>query len=135
MLSLTNNKKETGPYAREEAGGVARFLPVGPGWGNNNGRRIGRSRPRAVHDHRNWPGYTPPSRSLYEYVGTGNAEPTLVGVANQEALHGSPHVNEGALLISECATELGGENEKYNALSGSGETVFFTAVQCAAEPL
>lgn len=135
MLKLTNNEKEAGPYVREEAGGVARFVPVGLPGGGIIMEGVSDDLAHVLFTTTtNWPGYTPPSRSLYEYVGTGNTEPTLVGVANQEALHGSPHVNEGALPISECATELGGENEKYNALSGSGETVFFTAVQCAGGP-
>jgi hypothetical protein len=55
--------------------------------------------------------------SLYEYVGTGNTRPTLVGVNN-----------EGD-LISECGTEFGyNSQESYNAVSASGETVFFTPI-------
>ena len=80
-----------------------------------------------------WPGDTtaaPVSKaypSLYEYSGTGNSEPFLVGVSNVGTLHGSPHVNEGAELISQCGTELGSEASTYNAVSESGATVFFTA--------
>jgi hypothetical protein len=66
-------------------------------------------------------------RSLYEYTGTGNSEPALVGVRNEGRLHGSPHLNEGAEMISECGTVLGGEGSAYNAVSASGATVFFTA--------
>jgi len=80
--------------------------------------------------NRPWPGDTtiPGAPSLYEYVGTGNTEPVLVGVSNQEQLHGKPHINEGAALISQCGTTLGGvHNDVYNAVSGSGGTVFFTA--------
>ncbi len=61
--------------------------------------------------------------SLYEYVGTGNTHPVLVGV------------NGAGRLISDCGTVLGahegedgeGVNDVYNAVSGDGETVFFTA--------
>ena len=82
-----------------------------------------------------WPGDTASQgQSLYEYEGTGNSEPTLVGVSNQEALHGVSHVNEGAILISDCGTELGGKNSKYNAVSSDGGMVFFTAKECAGNP-
>ena len=43
-----------------------------------------------------WPGDETESKagagrnSLYEYVGTGNSEPVLVGVSNEGPLHGSP---------------------------------------------
>jgi hypothetical protein len=86
--------------------------------------------------NRPWPGDTtipsPGRYSLDEYVGTGNTEPVLVGVSNQERLRGKPHLNEGAALISQCGTTLGGvqeavHNDVYNAVSGSGGTVFFTA--------
>jgi hypothetical protein len=91
-----------------------------------------RSRESAGEATMFWPGDTTYNglnaiKSLYEYTGTGNTEPVLVGVENNEALHGSPHVNEGAVLISQCGTELGGPEEKYNAVSENGETVFFTA--------
>jgi len=68
--------------------------------------------------------------SLYEYAGTGNTEPELVGVENRGPLAGSPHRNEGAKLISKCGTQLGssGGREEYNAVSASGATVFFTAM-------
>lgn len=80
-----------------------------------------------------WPGDATVSRfpiavtSLYEYSGTGNSEPVLVGVRNEGPLEGSPHVNEGAELISQCGTALGSSASTYNAVSASGETVFFTA--------
>lgn len=77
--------------------------------------------------NRPWPGDTtiPGAPSLYEYVGTGNTEPVLVGVNNQEQLRGKPHINEGATLISHCGTTLGGgqqggHNDMYNAVSRSG---------------
>ncbi|HWJ20250.1 MAG TPA: hypothetical protein VNR65_16155, partial [Geobacterales bacterium] len=68
--------------------------------------------------------------SLYEYVGTGNAEPMLVGVNNE------------GHLISDCGTSLGLElpgihnADTYNAISADGETAFFTALnagECGAE--
>ena len=66
--------------------------------------------------------------SLYEYAGTGNAAPTLVGISD-----GATVVNGATLAsgtqISRCGTELGGgpHGSDYNAVSTSGETVFFTA--------
>ncbi len=82
-----------------------------------------------------WPGdetvkssYDRPS--LYEYVaGSGASEPALVGVRNEGALDGSPHLNEGAELISQCETGLGGVNgsAKHNAISTDGSIVFFGA--------
>jgi hypothetical protein len=57
--------------------------------------------------------------SLYEYSGTGNAHPLLVGVTG---------VKESTKLVGECGVVLGsGEvGSEVNALSGDGETVFFT---------
>lgn len=78
-----------------------------------------------------WPGDTtvPESgqntrpQSLYEYTGSGNAQPTLVGVDN------TGH------LISQCGTALGGlpgsgpipEGNSHNAVAAGGTRVFFTA--------
>ena len=58
--------------------------------------------------------------SIYEYSGTGNAHPILVGVEGEEK--GNNH------LVGECGIELGssGAGSEYNALSANGETVFFT---------
>lgn len=87
-----------------------------------------------------WPGDTtePGGRSLYEYVYNGayNAEPTLVGVNNSGPLHGSPAINDGAELISSCGTELGSGQggSAYNAVSESGDAVFFTALTCSGGP-
>ena len=80
-----------------------------------------------------WAGDTtePEALSLYQYTGTGNSEPSLVGVKNNGLLSGSP-VNAGAELISDCGTILGSGTEAtgsmYNAVSEDGETVFFTAL-------
>jgi hypothetical protein len=58
--------------------------------------------------------------SLYEYSGTGNAEPTLVGVAGGRG---------SRALVSQCGTQLGSfpGGERYNAVSADGSKVFFTA--------
>jgi hypothetical protein len=73
--------------------------------------------------------------SLYEYTGKNNPEPSLVGVSNEEALHGSP-INHEAKQISVCGTSLGsaGERDTYNAVSRDGATVFFTSVACGGKP-
>jgi hypothetical protein len=94
-----------------------------------------------------WPGdpTVGGSGSLYEYVGTHNAAPSLVGVSGGAG---------SSSLISQCQTELGtGEEaaagqksvfaedltgslgryaaQQLHTLSASGETVFFTAVSDA----
>ena len=78
-----------------------------------------------------WPGdeTAPLSQpSLYEYAGTNNEEPRLVGVSNVGPVASIP----ASHLISECGTYLGGlVNHKlsaYNAVSEDGNTVFFTAL-------
>ncbi|HEX5853586.1 MAG TPA: hypothetical protein VFY36_10890 [Solirubrobacteraceae bacterium] len=74
-----------------------------------------------------WPGDTTRlgggEKSLYEYGGTGNTHPKLVGV------------NSKGQLISDCGVALGSVTsgptynaDTYNAVSTSGETVFFTAL-------
>ncbi len=60
-------------------------------------------------------------RPLYEYTGTGNTAPSLVGV------RGGAGSTE---LVSQCGTELGGNDHEEglrNAVSEGGGTVFFTA--------
>jgi hypothetical protein len=63
-------------------------------------------------------------RSLYEYNGTSGTEPVLVGVRNLGAppwrTPGGTYLNEGAELISDCGTG-------YDAISTSGNYVYFTA--------
>jgi hypothetical protein len=56
-----------------------------------------------------------PIPSLYEYLGSGNTTPLLVGVDNE------------GRLISRCGVVLGGSNSSHNAVSTDGNTVFFTA--------
>lgn len=80
-----------------------------------------------------WPGdTTAANRSLYEYSHADQKEPVLVAVQNSSALDGTPHINDGAKLIGQCGTQLGGttasgtEGDAYNAVSEHGGTVFFT---------
>lgn len=85
-----------------------------------------------------WPGDTTTGGrrpSLYEYTGSGNPEPTLVGVSDEHRL---AHVAESH-LISNCGTLLGGGHQPqggdvYNAISASGALVFFTAEECGGSP-
>ncbi len=67
------------------------------------------------------------ARSLYEYSGTENATPTLVGVSGGKG---------STSLIGLCGTTLGSANSSsaYNAISADGETVFFTVLQCGGGP-
>jgi hypothetical protein len=59
--------------------------------------------------------------SSYEYVGTNDAEPVLVGVRGGQGSHE---------LISGCGTSIGSLSafggDTYNALSAGGRTVYFT---------
>ncbi len=82
-------------------------------------------------EHQLWPGdTTDEAASLYEYVGTGNREPVLVGVRNEGPLEGATYRNEHAELLSTCGTILGsaGEASAYNAVSADGSVVYFTAL-------
>jgi hypothetical protein len=69
-----------------------------------------------------WPGdeTVEGAQSLYEYR-PGVSEPVLVGVSNSGLLDGSPNVNDGAQLVSQCGTAFG-------AASASGEVAYFTAL-------
>jgi hypothetical protein len=89
-----------------------------------------------------WPGdATVREHSLYEYSGTGNSEPELVGVENGSSVaeaartEGKQHINEAAEQIGQCGVRLGGVKaedqaalDSYNAISESGDTIFFTAL-------
>jgi Tol biopolymer transport system component len=57
--------------------------------------------------------------SAYEYVGTGNTQPFLVGVSGGQG---------SSALISGCGTSLGsfGSQDLYNAMSSDGSVVYFT---------
>jgi hypothetical protein len=73
--------------------------------------------------------------SIYEYAGTGEREPFLVGVKNAGPppwKAGATHLNEGAELISDCTTYVGSTfaaeaGAGWNPLSADGRTVYFTA--------
>jgi hypothetical protein len=59
--------------------------------------------------------------SLYEYVGTNNSQPMLVGVSGGVG---------STALIGQCGTKLGAtvfRGSKYNAVSEGGQAVFFTS--------
>lgn len=60
--------------------------------------------------------------SLYEYSGSGNQQPILVGVSGAK---GSTN------LIATCGTRLGGEGSDYNSISTDGETIFLTVEPCS----
>ena len=62
--------------------------------------------------------------SLYEFVDAGDRPPLLVGVG------------DNGKLISDCSTLVGGgpAGGSQNAMSADGETVFFTAQECAGGP-
>ncbi len=97
-----------------------------------------------------WPGDETQegAESLYEYAGTGDREPVLVGVKNKHSLaeeatrEDKEHINEAAELVSTCGTVLGGSglggstaNGPFaNAVSASGEIVYFTALACGSSP-
>jgi hypothetical protein len=74
-----------------------------------------------------WPSFDHTAgSSLYEYSGTGNKQPILVGVTG-------PKRSEA--LIKTCGTLLGGGvfrhgSSAYNALSANGEAIFFTVEPC-----
>jgi hypothetical protein len=69
-----------------------------------------------------WPGDTTMGKeSLYEYTGTGQSRPELVGVNNE------------GRLISPCSTYLGSRSSQdvYNAVSSNGGIVYFTAEEAS----
>ncbi len=108
----------TAPFGTpDELGRGSNLFPISP---SANGSRLFFS---TAGDH--WPfDSTQEGRaSLYEYLGTGNTAPLLVGVDNSGA------------LISQCGTVLGegsfgngGTESGHNDISTDGNTVFFTAV-------
>jgi hypothetical protein len=76
-----------------------------------------------------WPeDTTVEGQSLYEYAGTGRTRPALVGVSDGSTVVGGEALPDGG-LISSCSTYLGSEGSRdvYNAVSATGEVVFFTA--------
>ena len=91
-----------------------------------------------------WPGDSTieGAEALYEYGGTGEHEPSLVGVKNQASLAAEAasehkeHINEAAQLISQCGSKLGdwGVSTVSNAVSAGGEVVYFTAAAATEGP-
>ena len=79
-----------------------------------------------------WPGdeTNPGAESLYEYLGTGNSAPLLVGVSGGAG---------STSLISKCGTKLSIEGSlrehPSSAISEDGSVVFFTALACGSSPL
>jgi hypothetical protein len=77
---------------------------------------------RALNLEDHWPfDETSGSESLYEYSGTDNSKPILIGVKGPK---GSRE------LVSRCGAELGSGQvgSAYNAISSDGEAIFFTAL-------
>ncbi len=69
--------------------------------------------------------HTTSGGSLYEYSGTGRSQPILVGVTGAE--------KGSTKLVNTCGIEQGSGSplgSVYNALSVSGEAVFFTVYPC-----
>jgi len=141
-LQASSQQRGEGDLYRREANGsfvrVGALQPPGerPRFGNEGVYR------GSSHDLRRvlitkeprqgrWPGDTTSGQnSLYEYGSGEAAEPMLVGVSNSGPLKS----NTEAALISACETELGSSADKYNAISGSGAIVFFTARACGSSP-
>jgi hypothetical protein len=80
-----------------------------------------------------WPGDTTLlsgfNTSLYEYVGSENRTPALVGVSDGNTVVNGEQRPAGTVL-SNCAVEIGSAQnsaDTYNAVSANGETVYFTA--------
>jgi hypothetical protein len=130
---------------REEAGGGAgRFVAVGPKTapGYERGESwdlvVGASAELShvflsvgSEARQLWPGddTSEGAHSLYEYSGTGQREPVLVGVSNEGAPPWEPgagSLNDGARLESECGTS-------YDGVSADGEVVYFTALAAEDE--
>ncbi len=91
--------------------------------------------PNGSEEDRLWPGDTTIGGrrpSLYEYAGTGNSEPRLVGVTNE----GVPVSIAASKLVSNCGISLGSASEEdaYNAVSANGAVVFVTAEACGGSP-
>lgn len=71
--------------------------------------------------HPEWPfdPSIPAAHSLYEYSGTGNSEPKLVGLAGESSTE----------LIGTCGTDPGTQGGRFSwDLSADGSTAFFTVV-------
>ncbi len=135
----------TGPLSEDEWWGRAAdgaFAPLGPatppGVSGSSPFRTTEQHATADLSHVVWEnegrggGFWPFDKtagevSLYEYAGTDNKEPFLVGVAGGEYNTNSTERNNE--LISTCATKWGGGHgsRTRGALSADGRTVYFTA--------
>jgi hypothetical protein len=118
-------------YARNPGGSFLLIGPMDPPGKNGTNESRGPGHATANLSHLVWtqtPGawlwpfdMTKEGGSLYEYVGTGNRQPFLVGVSTK----GQPKGSAEPDLISTCGTEVAGN---WNALSADGRTIFFTAL-------
>jgi hypothetical protein len=70
-------------------------------------------------------------QALYEYIGTGNTEPLLVGVDDKG--HQISRCGTG-LGVGSSSAYLGRLKSSHDAMSVDGKTVFFTADACGASP-
>jgi hypothetical protein len=81
-----------------------------------------------AEDKQTWPGDQTAAggQSVYEYSLGEGKEPVLVGVSNNGPVEGSPNVNDGTDLVSDCGTA-------FDGVSGTGtqEAVYFTALHVA----
>jgi len=81
-----------------------------------------------AEDKQTWPGDQTAAggQSVYEYSLGEGKEPVLVGVSDNGPVDGSPNVNDGADLVSDCGTA-------FDGVSGTGteEAVYFTALHVA----
>jgi hypothetical protein len=115
-------------YAREQDGA---FIDVGPTTppGTTGVAQLGYIHGTADLSHvayetkaAAWPLDRSQANGLYEYVGSGNAEPLVVAVSG---------VRGSTELISTCGAQMGGK-ETAEALSADGSIVDFLAHECRA---
>jgi hypothetical protein len=122
-------------YARDSAGAFHNIGPVSPpneGYTEESLTILGGEQATADLSHLVFEGQPrwPLSRNpfdegrtqLFEYIGSGNSTPMLVGVS------GGP---TSADLISACSTQDGAQRSA-TTLSASGQSVYFTARACAS---
>ena len=99
--------------------------PVGLPWEGANIKATSDFSQVAYQEGHAWPFDESTGESTYEFSGTGNVAPELVGVT------GGPSSSN---LISACGTALGAtaNGEHPGEMSANGETVYFTAKACAS---
>jgi hypothetical protein len=76
---------------------------------------------RLGHEN-SYPGGGSSGTNLYEYVGTGNDTPRLVGLDNSDD------------LVSQCGTDAGSPSDRSYAMSTDGRVIFFSAMACSGGP-